>query len=52
LNGNRRGGGFLEATIAALRAGKRVALANRKSWSWRASLVRCAARDGKGEIVP
>ena len=46
------GAAGLEATLAALRAGKRVALANKETLVMAGELVRCAARDGKGEIVP
>lgn len=42
----------LEATLAALRAGKRVALANKESLVVAGDLVRAAARDGGGELVP
>ncbi|HEY2805017.1 MAG TPA: 1-deoxy-D-xylulose-5-phosphate reductoisomerase [Gemmatimonadales bacterium] len=46
------GAAGLEATIAALRAGKRVALANKETLVMAGELVRCAAREGKGEIIP
>jgi 1-deoxy-D-xylulose-5-phosphate reductoisomerase len=46
------GAAGLEATLAALRAGKRVALANKETLVMAGELVRCAAREGKGEIVP
>ncbi|MFI5206655.1 MAG: 1-deoxy-D-xylulose-5-phosphate reductoisomerase [Gemmatimonadales bacterium] len=46
------GAAGLEATLAALRAGKRVALANKETLVMAGELVRCAARDGRGEIVP
>ena len=42
----------LEATLAALRAGKRVALANKESLVVAGDLVRAAVRDGGGELVP
>ena len=42
----------LDATLAALRAGKRVALANKESLVTAGSLVLEAARAGGGEIVP
>lgn len=42
----------LEATIAALRAGKRVALANKESLVVAGELVRAAALAGGGEVVP
>ena len=42
----------LEATLAALRAGKRVALANKESLVVAGDLVRAAAREGGGEVVP
>jgi 1-deoxy-D-xylulose-5-phosphate reductoisomerase len=46
------GAAGLEATLAALRAGKRVALANKETLVMAGELVRCAARDGKGELIP
>lgn len=46
------GAAGLEATIAALRAGKRVALANKEALVMAGELVRCAARQGGGEIIP
>ncbi len=46
------GAAGLEATIAALRAGKRVALANKESLVMAGELVTGAARAGGGEIVP
>ncbi|MDP3775676.1 MAG: 1-deoxy-D-xylulose-5-phosphate reductoisomerase [Gemmatimonadales bacterium] len=46
------GAAGLEATLAALRAGKRVALANKETLVMAGELVRCAAREGGGEIVP
>jgi 1-deoxy-D-xylulose-5-phosphate reductoisomerase len=46
------GSAGLEATLAALRAGKRVALANKETLVMAGDLVLCAARDGGGEIVP
>jgi 1-deoxy-D-xylulose-5-phosphate reductoisomerase len=42
----------LEATLAALRAGKRVALANKESLVVAGELVERACRQGGGEIVP
>ena len=42
----------LEATLAALQAGKRVALANKESLVVAGELVREAARAGGGELVP
>jgi 1-deoxy-D-xylulose-5-phosphate reductoisomerase len=42
----------LEATLAALRAGKRVALANKETLVMAGELVMAAARDGGGDIVP
>jgi 1-deoxy-D-xylulose-5-phosphate reductoisomerase len=46
------GAAGLEATLAALRAGKRVALANKESLVMAGELVMRAAREGGGEIVP
>lgn len=46
------GAAGLPATLAALRAGKRVALANKEPLVMAGDLVLCAARDGGGEIVP
>ena len=46
------GAAGLEATLAALRAGKRVALANKETLVMAGELVRCAAREGGGEIIP
>jgi 1-deoxy-D-xylulose-5-phosphate reductoisomerase len=46
------GAAGLEATIAALRAGKRVALANKETLVMAGDLVTQAAREGKGEIIP
>ncbi|OLC05924.1 MAG: 1-deoxy-D-xylulose-5-phosphate reductoisomerase [Gemmatimonadetes bacterium 13_1_40CM_70_15] len=46
------GAAGLEATLAALRAGKRVALANKETLVMAGELVTRAARDGGGEIVP
>ena len=46
------GAAGLECTIAALRAGKRVALANKETLVMAGELVRCAAREGKGELIP
>ncbi|MGH7560053.1 MAG: 1-deoxy-D-xylulose-5-phosphate reductoisomerase [Gemmatimonadales bacterium] len=42
----------LEATLAALEAGKRVALANKESLVVAGELVLAAARSGGGELVP
>jgi 1-deoxy-D-xylulose-5-phosphate reductoisomerase len=42
----------LEATLAALQAGKRVALANKESLVAAGDLVAAAARSGGGELVP
>jgi 1-deoxy-D-xylulose-5-phosphate reductoisomerase len=46
------GAAGLEATLAALRAGKRVALANKETLVMAGELVTQAARAGGGEIVP
>ncbi|HEU5050240.1 MAG TPA: 1-deoxy-D-xylulose-5-phosphate reductoisomerase [Gemmatimonadales bacterium] len=46
------GSAGLDATLAALRAGKRVALANKESLVMAGALVARAAREGGGEIVP
>jgi 1-deoxy-D-xylulose-5-phosphate reductoisomerase len=46
------GAAGLEPTIAALRAGKRVALANKESLVCGGDLVLRAAREGGGELVP
>lgn len=46
------GAAGLEATLAALRAGKRVALANKESLVMAGGLVAAAAREGGGEIIP
>jgi 1-deoxy-D-xylulose-5-phosphate reductoisomerase len=46
------GAAGLEATLAALRAGKRVALANKETLVMAGELVTCAAREGRGEIIP
>jgi 1-deoxy-D-xylulose-5-phosphate reductoisomerase len=46
------GAAGLEATLAALRAGKRVALANKESLVTAGELVAEAARAGGGELVP
>ena len=46
------GSAGLEATLAALRAGKRVALANKETLVMAGELVTRAAREGGGEIVP
>ncbi|HEX5386019.1 MAG TPA: 1-deoxy-D-xylulose-5-phosphate reductoisomerase [Gemmatimonadales bacterium] len=42
----------LDATLAALRAGKRVALANKETLVMAGDLVTAAARQGGGELVP
>ncbi|MQA88917.1 MAG: 1-deoxy-D-xylulose-5-phosphate reductoisomerase [Gemmatimonas sp.] len=46
------GAAGLEPTVAALRAGKRVALANKESLVCGGSLVLEAARRGGGELIP
>ena len=46
------GSAGLDATIAALRAGKRVALANKETLVIAGALVAAAAAAGGGEIVP
>ncbi|MGE0354322.1 MAG: 1-deoxy-D-xylulose-5-phosphate reductoisomerase [Gemmatimonadales bacterium] len=46
------GAAGLEATLAALRAGKRVALANKETLVMAGDLVTRAAREGGGELVP
>jgi 1-deoxy-D-xylulose-5-phosphate reductoisomerase len=46
------GAAGLEATLAALEAGKRVALANKETLVMAGELVTSAARRGGGEIVP
>ena len=46
------GAAGLDATLAAVSAGKRVALANKESLVMAGSLVREACRRGGGEIVP
>jgi 1-deoxy-D-xylulose-5-phosphate reductoisomerase len=46
------GAAGLDATIAALRAGKRVALANKETLVLAGELVARAAAEGGGEIVP
>ncbi|MGH7530152.1 MAG: 1-deoxy-D-xylulose-5-phosphate reductoisomerase [Gemmatimonadales bacterium] len=46
------GAAGLDATLAALRAGKRVALANKETLVMAGELVARAAREGGGEIVP
>jgi 1-deoxy-D-xylulose-5-phosphate reductoisomerase len=46
------GAAGLDATLAALRAGKRVALANKESLVMAGDLVLRTAVDGGGEIVP
>src|SRR2546422_4606632 len=46
------GAAGLEATLSALRAGKRVALANKETLVMAGELVTRTAREGGGEIVP
>ena len=46
------GAAGLDATIAALERGRRVALANKESLVMGGNLVRAAARRGGGELVP
>ncbi len=46
------GAAGLQATVAALEAGKRVALANKETLVMAGDLVREAARSGGGDIVP
>jgi 1-deoxy-D-xylulose-5-phosphate reductoisomerase len=46
------GAAGLAATLAALRAGKRVALANKETLVMAGELVTRAAREGGGEVVP
>jgi 1-deoxy-D-xylulose-5-phosphate reductoisomerase len=46
------GAAGLEATLAALQAGKKVALANKETLVMAGDLVERTAREGKGEIVP
>jgi 1-deoxy-D-xylulose-5-phosphate reductoisomerase len=46
------GAAGLEATLAALRAGKRVALANKETLVTGGELVLRAAREGGGELIP
>ncbi|HET9134580.1 MAG TPA: 1-deoxy-D-xylulose-5-phosphate reductoisomerase [Gemmatimonadales bacterium] len=46
------GAAGLDATLAALRAGKRVALANKETLVMAGPLVAEAARQGGGELVP
>jgi 1-deoxy-D-xylulose-5-phosphate reductoisomerase len=46
------GAAGLDATVAALRAGKRVALANKETLVMAGDLVTEAARQGGGEVVP
>jgi 1-deoxy-D-xylulose-5-phosphate reductoisomerase len=46
------GAAGLEATLAALRAGKRVALANKETLVMAGDLVAAAAAFGGGEVVP
>ncbi len=46
------GAAGLDATLAALRAGKRVALANKESLVMAGPLVAAAAKAGGGELVP
>src|SRR6058998_777531 len=49
---NGGGAAGLEATLAALKAGKRVALANKETLVMAGEMVAQAAREGGGEIVP
>ena len=42
----------LDATLAALKAGKRVALANKETLVMAGDLVRAATATGRGELVP
>ncbi|MEO8200577.1 MAG: 1-deoxy-D-xylulose-5-phosphate reductoisomerase [Gemmatimonadota bacterium] len=42
----------LDATLGALRAGKRVALANKETLVMAGELVTAAAREGGGELIP
>ncbi|HVH10549.1 MAG TPA: 1-deoxy-D-xylulose-5-phosphate reductoisomerase [Gemmatimonadales bacterium] len=46
------GAAGLEATLAALRAGKRVALANKETLVMAGELVTRAAKEGGGELIP
>lgn len=46
------GAAGLDATLAAVRAGKRVALANKETLVMAGALVADACREGGGEIVP
>jgi 1-deoxy-D-xylulose-5-phosphate reductoisomerase len=46
------GAAGLEATLAALRAGRRVALANKESLVMAGELMLSAVREGGGELVP
>jgi len=46
------GAAGLDATLAALRAGKRVALANKETLVMAGDLVRAACEAGGGELVP
>ena len=46
------GAAGLDATLAALRSGKRVALANKESLVVAGEIVQAASREGGGEIVP
>ena len=46
------GAAGLDATLAALRAGKRVALANKETLVMAGDLVRAACREGGGELIP
>ena len=46
------GAAGLDATLAALRAGKRVALANKETLVVAGELAHAAAREGGGELVP
>ncbi|HVF40805.1 MAG TPA: 1-deoxy-D-xylulose-5-phosphate reductoisomerase [Gemmatimonadaceae bacterium] len=46
------GAAGLDATLAALRAGKRVALANKEALVIAGALVERACQEGRGEVVP
>jgi len=46
------GAAGLDATLAALRAGKRVALANKETLVIAGPIVQAAAREGGGELLP
>ncbi|HSB53356.1 MAG TPA: 1-deoxy-D-xylulose-5-phosphate reductoisomerase [Gemmatimonadales bacterium] len=46
------GSAGLDATLAALRVGKRVALANKEALVMAGDLVRAASEEGGGELVP